>query len=750
MATSDTSRADGPPPFCATLQAWVERYRKSDGKEIVAVVEDVSVSLAVAAMRRAFEARRNRGQAQSGATKMTLTAIHASGVNETRPCDAKGTPYGVGTFSLLADEPVETRGDVVLRNDERARRNAGVAGGVPPDELQTLRGNKVRFAVEKQRAVDHTPVRKFRYEKRHTFVDGRFSTEMTKVLEGATAEEAKVAQPEFKIEIKYRCGGHERPARHPADLILKELADLIRHTTAPALTPAPPPPPRATERPVQNSQFLKLPDDLLDRILKATGDVRAVARAGCACFQLRDIAFGRGIVAKMRGVPLEGHTDVVHCVTVTPDGRIISGSWDRTLKAWAPTGGECLRTIGGHAAIVLGVAHVMPPPQQPPPQQPPPPPNSYAAAAATAVAAPPPMGSGRILSVNSTFKLWNLAKVPSPEDIAFGTSMEEANLEVPAMEVRNFAALCVVTYGDGEHVILGGSRGDIVVLNINTGVIIHKFEGNRLNSSNPGGHRGEVRAVTVTPDGQHIISCSPRDRLDTDGYPVSATRCRSQRQRDEYRTTAGTVKVWSVIHRTLRSTSDEHLVLSMAAMPDSPRYLSGGRDGIVRVWGLHDGNLQKTFTFTELHRWKTTTACEVGALVALPDNRRALAGWSNGNIALFNVHNGAVLNTFTHHAKWVRCLALLPDGHHFVSGSDDKIPRIVELPQFVAEPSPPVVAPDEGALDEGALAASSEDVVAPPVFEEVHRTSELDDVQYDNAFSSSASPAHTPPSPVPK
>ena len=78
-------------------------------------------------------------------------------------------------------------------------------------------------------------------------------------------------------------------------------------------------------------------------------------------------------------------------------------------------------------------------------------------------------------------------------------------------------------------------------------------------------------------------------------------------------------------HRTLRSTSDEHLVLSVAAMPDSPRYLSGGRDGIVQVWGLHDGNLQKTFTFTELHM-ETRNGVRVSALVALPDNRRALAG----------------------------------------------------------------------------------------------------------------------------
>ena len=105
---------------------------------------------------------------------------------------------------------METLGDVVLRNDERARR-AGVAGGVPPDELQTLRGNKVRaVAVEKQRAVDDTPVHTYRYEERHSvrrrpLLDR--DDEGMIFSEGATAEEAMMSQPEFEIEIKYRCGG---------------------------------------------------------------------------------------------------------------------------------------------------------------------------------------------------------------------------------------------------------------------------------------------------------------------------------------------------------------------------------------------------------------------------------------------------------------------------------------------------------------------------------------------------------------
>ena len=37
---------------------------------------------------------------------------------------------------------------------------------------------------------------------------------------------------------------------------------------------------------------------------------------------------------------------------------------------------------------------------------------------------------------------------------------------------------------------------------------------------------------------------------------------------------------------------------------------------------------------------------------------------------------GAVLRTFKHHALGVNCLALLPDGLRFVSGSDDETARI--------------------------------------------------------------------------
>ena len=54
---------------------------------------------------------------------------------------------------------------------------------------------------------------------------------------------------------------------------------------------------------------------------------------------------------------LEGHSDGVNAVAVTPDGkRAVSASWDKTLKVWDLETGRALRTLEGHSDSVNGVA----------------------------------------------------------------------------------------------------------------------------------------------------------------------------------------------------------------------------------------------------------------------------------------------------------------------------------------------------------------------------------------------------------
>ena len=48
---------------------------------------------------------------------------------------------------------------------------------------------------------------------------------------------------------------------------------------------------------------------------------------------------------------LEGHDGGITCTTELSDGRVLSGSYDKTLKVWDPQYGRCLVTLEGHTEL---------------------------------------------------------------------------------------------------------------------------------------------------------------------------------------------------------------------------------------------------------------------------------------------------------------------------------------------------------------------------------------------------------------
>jgi WD40 repeat protein len=264
------------------------------------------------------------------------------------------------------------------------------------------------------------------------------------------------------------------------------------------------------------------------------------------------------------------HTQWIICVAAAPDGRIITGSWDNTVKAWHD--GVCERAFQGHTSVVDAVAVLQ--------------------------------GGTHIVSgsYDGTVKLWTLDGAP------------ERNFWVGNVS-------CVAALPDGVHFVVGLFSKEVRLYHVD-GTLVNTFTG----------HTGRVYALAVTPDAQNLISGS-QDKLvkvwsvatkslvstcfgHTDGvFAVAAMP-------DGKRILSGAfkqVRVW-LLNGTLENTF-RHLhtstVKALVAMPDNQHALSGSVDKTVKLFNVNDGAVLRTFTH------HTDRVC---SLALLPDGRRFVSG----------------------------------------------------------------------------------------------------------------------------
>ena len=79
-------------------------------------------------------------------------------------------------------------------------------------------------------------------------------------------------------------------------------------------------------------------------------------------------------------------------------------------------------------------------------------------------------------------------------------------------------------------------------------------------------------------------------------------------------------------------------VAALAATPDGTRIISGGADGIVRVWQLSTGVLERRIEFHE---------GKVLALAVTPDGRLVVVGREDGTVDILELHSGRIVRTLT-------------------------------------------------------------------------------------------------------
>ncbi|MBN1488076.1 MAG: hypothetical protein JW981_10570 [Anaerolineae bacterium] len=199
------------------------------------------------------------------------------------------------------------------------------------------------------------------------------------------------------------------------------------------------------------------------------------------------------------------------------------------------------------------------------------------------------------------------------------------------------------------------------------------------------GHIGSVNVVTVTPDGQQVVS-GGEDKIVRvwdlrGGKLLRSLRCEARvnaavvtlDKQIVIGTDSGTVEVWDLPNeKRLYSLKGEHIgnVWSVDVTPNGELAVSGADDKTVKVWDLRKGQL--------LHSLVGHTG-NVWTVAITPNGRYVVSGAKDKTLKIWDLSNGELMRTLNEHKEDVRTVAVTPDGQYIVSGSYDNTLKIWNL-----------------------------------------------------------------------
>lgn len=320
---------------------------------------------------------------------------------------------------------------------------------------------------------------------------------------------------------------------------------------------------------------------------------------------------------------LEGHTDCVKAVSITPDGKLaISGSQDNTLRLWDLRVGQCLKTLVGHTDYIETVSIT-------------------------------PDGRRAISgSYDCTARVWEL----------------ETGECLRILDGHTDCVKAVSITPDGQRAVSGSYDNTVRVWDLNTGECLKTLE-ERTNW-----------AITIASDGRRVISKKnivtrmestsrgmrflklPKDR-------VSAVSITPDGRRAVSGSSDLALRVWDLETGECLKTLDGHTddVISVSITSDGRRAVSGSEDNTICVWDLDTGECLKTLL--DIHETVSIT----------PDGRLAISGMEDNTLHVWDMETGERLRIMQGHTGSVDAVSITPDGQFAISGSSDYSLRVWNL-----------------------------------------------------------------------
>jgi len=316
---------------------------------------------------------------------------------------------------------------------------------------------------------------------------------------------------------------------------------------------------------------------------------------------------------------LEGHTDQLTSMALSPDGKLlVTGSDDKTVRLWQFESGKELRALRGSATFVLSVAisadsrRVL---------------SGSGGEFRNRQFSPGSDRSVRLWDVdtgNELLKLdghsqpvWYVQLLPGGRSAISVSAEGETrvwDLE-QGRETRRIGRRCsgqgVALSLDGKLLVTGSYPENIARLwDVESGREFHELAGNRA----------QIRGAAFSPDGRVVLTGGGNFVRGGDDTSL---------------------RIWDVTTgKELRSMSGgAQVVWCVAFSPDGRQAISSGMDGIIRLWDVSSGK--------ELHQFKGHRVVSHGPIGDRAD---------------------------------VRAILFTPDGTHAVSAGHDRTIRVWKLP----------------------------------------------------------------------
>ncbi|MEU0877253.1 helix-turn-helix domain-containing protein [Lentzea sp. NPDC005914] len=390
-------------------------------------------------------------------------------------------------------------------------------------------------------------------------------------------------------------------------------------------------------------------------------------------------------------------TSPVHAVAVSPDGRRIATSNDRTVRIWPVEGGEP-RVLSGHTDVVRGLAFS---------------PDGRLASTsvdrtvrvwdqdeplvltghtAPVVAATFAGDALATASDDHTVRLWDLPgdQIQAHSDsvysvAAHGDLIATGSYDRTVKLWQNGRLLTVLTGPRDAVNTVQFSPDGKTLLAASADHRVHRWTitDPRKPEELPAldGHTDAVNTLAVSPDGR-LVATGSTDRtivlwdartgasLDTlRGHADSVEALAFSPDSSRLASGSGdfSVRVWDVASRAVVThlTGPGHAVKSVAFSPDGTRLATGGTDFTVRVWDLATGTPAELAGHTDT----------VHAVAFSPDGRTLASASADHDVRLWRLDDHSPLATLSGHADRVYALAFLPGGTLLSAGGDRTVRR---------------------------------------------------------------------------